>query len=89
MNTLTEIKNAYAIEQRYEDWSELQKATFLEGDEMEMHMNKICIRAQKAALEKKIERMKSLRSVYDVGSGQHNILSLLINDFQNPENLIR
>ena len=90
METLETLKNNYAQEQGYEDWENLQFDTLSEGEEMETHMDEICIRAQKVALEKKIERLKSLRSVYDAGSGQHNILSLLLNEFEtNPENLIR
>lgn len=30
--------------------------------------------------EKHIKRMKGLRDVYEVGTGQHNILSMLINE---------
>ena len=90
METLETLKNNYAQEQGYEDWENLQLDTLSEGEEMEDHMAEICIRAQKVALEKKIERLKSLRSVYDAGSGQHNILSLLLNEFETtPENLIR
>lgn len=90
--TLETLKNTYAQEQGYEDWNDIRKEfreKAITFTEMTGHENEICIRAQKAALEKKIERMKSLRNVYDAGSGQHNILSLLINEFQNPENLIR
>lgn len=48
MNSLTEIKNAYAIEQGYEDWEHIQRITAYEGFGMEYYMNEICIRAQKA-----------------------------------------
>ena len=91
METLETLKNNYAQEQGYEDWK-----TFLNyyggrhPEWFDQHWKEICIRAQKVASEKKIERLKSLRSVYDAGSGQHNILSLLLNEFETtPENLIR
>ena len=54
MKTLQEIKNHYAQEQGYEDWEDLIEdnwKTIL----MESHMNEICIRAQKLALEKAAE----------------------------------
>lgn len=56
MNTLKEIKKAYAIEQGYEDWE-----TFLNyyggrhPEWFDQHWTEICIRAQKAALEKAAE----------------------------------
>lgn len=51
METLETLKNTYAQEQGYEDWENLQFDTLSEGEEMENHMDEICIRAQKAALE--------------------------------------
>ena len=65
MKTLQEIKNHYAQEQGYEDWEDLIEdnwKTIL----MESHMNKICIRAQKLALEKASENATMLfDAVYD------------------------
>ena len=57
MGTLLDIKNTYAQEQGYEDWHELYMLT----DSImifQMHMNEICIRAQKEALEKAVENAK-------------------------------
>lgn len=56
MKTLQEIKNQYAQEQGYDDWESIQFDTLSEGEEMEDHMNEICIRAQKAALENAAEK---------------------------------
>jgi hypothetical protein len=65
MKTLQEIKNHYAQEQGYEDWEDLIEdnwKTIL----MESHMNEICIRAQKLALEKASENATMLfDAVYD------------------------
>ena len=65
MKTLQEIKNHYAQEQGYEDWHELYMLT----DSImifQMHMNEICIRAQKEALEKAAENATMLfDAVYD------------------------
>lgn len=56
MKTILEtIKNAYAIEQGYEDWNEIRKDfrdKFIGFSTLTKHENEICIRAQKAALEK-------------------------------------
>ena len=57
MGTLLDIKNTYAQEHGYEDWHELYMLT----DSImifQMHMNEICIRAQKEALEKAVENAK-------------------------------
>ena len=54
---LQTIKNNYAQEQGYEDWEDLIEdnwKTIL----MESHMNEICIRAQKLALENAVENAK-------------------------------
>ena len=53
---LQTLKNNYAQEQGYEDWEDLIEdnwKTIL----MESHINEICIRAQKAALEKAAENV--------------------------------
>lgn len=53
---LQELKNAYAQEQGYEDWLEFIVFTdHLSNEWFENVMNEICIRAQKAALEKAAE----------------------------------
>lgn len=52
--TLTEIKNQYAQEHGYEDWEWL-KVLCCGPYEMEVHMDEICIRAQKAADNELIE----------------------------------
>ena len=73
MGTLLDIKNTYAQEQGYEDWHELYMLT----DSImifQMHMNEICIRAQKEALEKAAE-------YFDMYWNKSAIT--------NPENLIR
>ena len=62
---LITLKNNYAQEQGYEDWHELYMLT----DSImifQMHMNEICIRAQKEALEKAAENATMLfDAVYD------------------------
>ena len=56
MKNLQEIKNTYAIELGYEDWGQLD---MLSGrEEITKHIYEICIRAQKAALEKAAENAK-------------------------------
>ena len=50
MKTILDIKNNYAQEQGYEDWHELYMLTYSIMT-FQMHMNEICIRAQKLALE--------------------------------------
>lgn len=51
MKTLETLKNTYAQEQGFPDWEGLQ-ADCYGTNELEDHMNEICIRAQKSALEK-------------------------------------
>ena len=62
---LQTLKNNYAQEQGYEDWEDLIEdnwKTIL----MESHMNEICIRAQKEALEKASENATMLfDAIYD------------------------
>ena len=74
MKTLQEIKNTYAIEQGYEDWGDLQDDNLSDGEEMEMHMDEICIRAQKEALEKAAENF---------------YMDWHKSTITNPENLVR
>lgn len=74
MKTLLEIKNHYAQDQGFPDWEGLQSDCQHLCGEMEMHMDEICIRAQKVALEKAAENffMDWHKSI-----------------ITNPENLIR
>lgn len=57
MKTLQDIKNQYVKEQGYEDWEEMSRRLFI-PNEIEYLMDEICIRAQKAALEKAVENAK-------------------------------
>ena len=93
MKTLQEIKNHYAQEQGYEDWEDLIEdnwKTIL----MESHMNEICIRAQKAALEKAAENAeitcsrKTTHCKQCYGGGCENPI-VEKESITNPENLIR
>ena len=50
------LKNNYAQEQGYEDWEQLD---MLSGrEEITKHIDEICIRAQKEALEKAVDNVK-------------------------------
>ena len=61
---LQTLKNNYAQEQGYEDWEQLD---MLSGrEEITKHIDEICIRAQKEALEKASENATMLfDAVYD------------------------
>jgi len=89
MNTLLEIKNHYAQEQGYEDWGLF--AYDVENEiEMEDHMNEICIRAQKAALEKAAKAGRRVDFVNECTCGQIKLnFGIDYNTIINPENLIR
>ena len=52
---LETLKNNYAQEQGYEDWVDLVIHHELKADRLDQHWTEICIRAQKAALEKAAE----------------------------------
>ena len=83
MGTLLDIKNNYAQEQGYDDWRELQGFHSRNPREIESHMNEICIRAQKLALEKAAENATMLfDAVYDWHSVNKESIT-------NEENLIR
>lgn len=101
--TLNTLKNQYAQEQGYEDWIELRKELY--GDILELrieaYMDAICIRAQKAALEKAAEN-GLVRLNFNNLSGNSSISEkrFKIKDtpgfyeidrasITNPENLIR
>lgn len=81
---LETLKNQYAQEQGYKDWE-----TFLNHyggrhpEWFEQHWTEICIRAEKAALEKAAENVtsRSFRSQSDY--------VITCKDITNPENLIR
>ena len=83
MKTLQEIKNHYAKEKGYEDWRELQEYHSRDPRGIESHMNEICIRAQKVALEKAAE---NATINLDFQLDWHSINKESIT---NPENLIR
>ena len=64
MNTIQEIKNSYAQEQGYEDWETLIHSVINHAGingryaaiiTVEKHLNEVCLRAQKAALENAAE----------------------------------
>lgn len=53
---LQTLKNDYAQELDYENWDDFINNPWLEIESMEAAINEICIRAQKAALEKAAEK---------------------------------
>lgn len=63
--TLDYIKNTYAQEQGYEDWDDLFHAHIHHLLYFELVMNEVCIRAQKAALEKAAETAKIVMKMGD------------------------
>lgn len=82
METLKNLKDTYAQEQGYEDWGLF--AYDVENEiEMEDHMDEICIRAQKAALEKAAENAKIEMDL------QLDWYFVSKESITNPENLIR
>ena len=83
METLLEIKNNYAKEQGYKSWSEIMFLNHRNHIAIENHMNEICIRAQKAVLEKASEKGCDSLELY---ISEYETLSKAIT---NPENLIR
>ena len=95
MKNLQEIKNTYAIEQGYDDWE-----TFLNyyggrhPEWFDQHWQEICIRAQKAALEKAAENAeitcsrKTTHCKQCYGGGCENPI-VEKESITNPENLIR
>lgn len=78
--TLNTLKNLYAQEQGYRDWEALQIQSY-DTRLFESHMNEICIRAQKASLEKYFEWHKSQGFVSHKPSDIQEFIA-------NPENLI-
>ena len=83
METLQEIKEKYAIEQGFPDWDDLWHAHIYELLDFEIVMNEICIRAQKAALEKAAEKGCDSLELFN---SEYDILSKAIT---NEQNLIR
>lgn len=58
MKTLQEIKNAYAIEQGYEDWEDLYRESGRYDETIFFkHENAVIILAEKAVLEKAANRI--------------------------------
>lgn len=94
MKTLQEIKEKYAIEQGYEDWTELVIINELNADKLDRHWTEICIRAQKEALEKAAENAeitcsrKTTNCKQCYGGGCENPI-VEKESITNPENLIR
>jgi len=89
--TLNTLKNQYAQEQGYEDWNDFQNNPWLETEGMEGAMNEICIRAQKAALEKAAEKLeRKIELASEMGMEKENwAFSQSYRIITNPENLIR
>ena len=68
---LNTLKKLYAQDQGYEDWDSIKRKP---GYVVEMHMDEICIRAQKAALGKAAENAECnlyLKSIYRTKRGNH------------------
>ena len=87
MNLQT-IKDTYAKEQGYEGWEDLRIEFY--GDarplRIEEFMNEICIRAQKAALEKAAENGVAYKAAYPNNTSKAVVEK---DSITNPENLIR
>ena len=82
---LQSLKNTYAQEQGYPNWNELRHLRGI-SEVVDGYMNEICIRAQKAALEKAAENAKTTTAFAS------RITERIIVDrasITNPENLIR
>ena len=85
METLQEIKNAYAKELGHEDWKIfLNYYGGRHPEWFEQHWTEICIRAQKASLEWAAENTEDLKYI---DAGGYRILDTT--SITNPENLIR
>lgn len=86
MKTLLEIKNQYSQEQGYNDWDDLWHDHINRLLDFELHMDEICIRAQKAALEKAAENAVAYKLAYP-----NNISKAVVekDSITNPENLIQ
>lgn len=86
MKNLQEIKDTYAQEQGYEDWEDLRIEFY--GDarplRIEEFMDEICIRSQKAALEKAADNSWINGSEFSRCGCEIDSTSIT-----NPKNLIR
>ena len=97
MKNLQEIKNTYAQEQGYEDWTELVIINELNADKLDRHWTAICIRAQKAALEKAAGKSEVQHHNTRTGTKTHasgmggngQVYTVNTTSITNPENLIR
>ena len=92
MKTIQEIKENYAQEKGFTDWEQLD---ILSGrEEITKHIDEICIRAQKAALEKAAENAeitcsrKTTHCKQCYGGGCENPI-VEKESITNSENLIR
>lgn len=82
---LQTLKNTYAQEQECEDWEDL--ANSVQDDlEYEQHWTEICIRAQKAALERAAENGVAYKLAYPNNTSKAVVEK---DSITNPENLIR
>lgn len=86
MKTLQEIKNAYAIEQGYDDWEQLLRKNYWNDGDIEVHWTEICIRAQKVALENASKNGVAYKLAYPNNTSKAVVEKSSIT---NPENLIR
>lgn len=85
---LQTLKNQYAQEHGYDDWDDLWHAHIHELLDFEMHMNEICIRAQKAALEKAAENAKTIQ-VWRIYNPNEQSFEVNRKTITNEQNLIR
>lgn len=85
--TLNTLKNNYAQEQGYEDWSQLYEESGRYDETIFFnHENAVFILAQEAALEKAAEIAKIIKTG---NSGSYFDASIDRESITNPENLIR
>ena len=99
MKNLQEIKDTYAQEQGYEDWKELREELYGNVPELriEKYMDEICIRAQKAALEKAAGKSEVQHHNTRTGTKTHasgmggngQVYTVNTTSITDPENLIR
>lgn len=94
METLENLKNTYAQEQGYDNWNHYFVRHFVASSTsrtsslavFEMAMDEICIRAQKAALEKAAEKAE-VEFVHVPFDDDRPIVDRT--SITNPENIIR
>lgn len=94
--TLNTLKNLYAQEQGYEDWCKLEMRTWSD-EQMGIHWTEICIRAQKASLEKaadsaEVQHHNTRTGIKTCASGiggNDQVYTVDRTSISNPENLIR